>query len=60
MAVNVYQLGRLHYVLSFVSWADCGKLQDTPSAEWTAFMGDFQSNPAGKIVQTFLARQLPQ
>jgi hypothetical protein len=60
IAVNVDQLGRLHYVMSFDSWADWGKLQDTPSAEWTAFMGDFQSNPAGKIVQTFLARQLPQ
>ena len=60
IAVNVDQLGRLHYVMSFDSWADWGKLQDTPSAEWTAFMGDFQSNPASKIVQTFLARQLPQ
>ena len=60
IAVNVDQLSRLHYVMSFDSWADWGKLQDAPSAEWTAFMGDFQSNPAGKIVQTFLARQLPQ
>jgi len=60
IAVNVDQLGRLHYVMSFDSWADWGKLQDAPSAKWTAFMGDFQSNPAGEIVQTFLARQLPQ
>ena len=60
IAVNVDQLGRLHYVMSFDNWADWGKLQDAPSAKWTAFMSDFQSDPTGKIVQTFLARQLPQ
>ena len=60
IAINVDQLGRLHYVMSFDSWADWGKLQDTPSPKWTAFMGKFQANPPGKVVQTFLARQLPQ
>ena len=60
IAVNVDQLGRLHYVMSFDNWADWGKLQDAPSAKWTAFMSDFQSDPTGKIVQTFLAKQLPQ
>ena len=60
IAVNVDQLGRLHYVMSFDSWADWGKLQDAPSAKWTAFMGEFQANPPGKVVQTFLARQLPR
>ena len=60
VAINLDQKGRLHYVMSFDNWADWGKLQDAPSAKWTAFMSDFQSDPTGKIVQTFLARQLPQ
>ena len=60
IAVNVDQLGRMHYVMSFDSWSAWGKFQDAPTAEWAAFMGGFQADPPGKIVQTFMANELPQ
>lgn len=60
ISIGLDQLGRVHYVMSFDSWTDWGKFQDTPSAEWAEFMGGFRANPPGEIVQTFMASQVPQ
>ena len=59
IAINVDQLGRLHYVMSFDSWADWGKLQDAPSTKWTDFVGN-SSESARQGRTNILARQLPR
>jgi hypothetical protein len=59
IAINIDQLGRMHYVMSFDSWSQWGKFQDNPSAEWTTFWTSFQDNPPGKIIETYMANQIP-
>jgi hypothetical protein len=59
IAINADQLGRMHYVMSFDSWSQWGKFQDNPSAAWTVFWTSFQDNPPGKVIQTYMANQIP-
>ena len=59
IAINMDQLGRMHYVMSFDSWSQWGEFQDNPSAAWTVFWKSFQDNPPGKVIQTYMANQIP-
>ena len=60
VAVNTDQLGRVHYVMAFDSWEEWGAFQDSPSVSSAALMAEFQQNPSGKVVQTYMARSLMQ
>ncbi len=59
IAINMDQLGHMHYVMSFDSWVDWGKFQDNPTSEWSAFWASFLENPPGKVIDTYMARQIP-
>ena len=59
VAINMDQLGRMHYVMSFDSWSQWGKFQDNPSTAWTTFWASFQDNPPGKVIETYMANQIP-
>lgn len=59
VAINLDQKGRLHYVMSFDNWQQWGAFQDNPSKAWQSFFSEFNADPAGKVVQTYMARQVP-
>lgn len=59
VGINVDQVGNMHYVMSFESWAAWGAFRDNRSAEWTAFNAAYLSDPSGKLVTNYLARRLP-
>jgi hypothetical protein len=52
VSVNVDQLNRMHYVMSFANWDAWAKFQDgTPSEEWTNWWAESQKDPAGRLVK---------
>lgn len=54
VGINIDQMGRLHYLMSFDTWADWAKFQDTGSSdELTTFFAEFYSNPPGKLVEVY-------
>jgi len=59
IAINMDQLGRMHYVMSFDNWSQWGKFQDNPTSDWTTFWASFQENPPGKVIDTYMASQAP-
>ena len=59
IAINMDQLGRMHYVMSFDDWSQWGKFQDNPTSEWATFWASFQENPPGKVIDTYMSSQVP-
>lgn len=59
VAINMDQLGRMHYVMSFDSGSQWGEFQDNPSTAWTTFWASLQDNPPGKVIETYMANQIP-
>lgn len=54
VSVNVDQMNRVHYVMSFDNWDAWAKFQDgTPSEEWTNWWAEAQKNPAGRLVKVY-------
>jgi hypothetical protein len=58
VGVNVDQMGRVHYVLTFENWAAWGKFQDTPNPDVEATMARFGRDSSAALTQTYLASQL--
>ncbi|MEQ9005135.1 MAG: hypothetical protein RIE74_16360 [Pseudomonadales bacterium] len=58
VAINVDQLGRLHYVASFESWADWAKFQDTPNPDFEAMMTRFSKDPSATLTKVYTAQRL--
>ena len=59
VAINMDQLGRMHYVMSFENWSEWGKFQDNPTSDWANFWSAFLENPPGKVIETYMASQIP-
>ena len=54
VGINTDQMGRLHYLMSFDTWADWARFQDAaPSDEVASFFAEFYSNPPAKLVDVF-------
>jgi hypothetical protein len=60
VGINVDQLGRMHYVLSFDSWDAWAKFQSASAAskEWTDYIGAFNANPSAELVKIYMANQV--
>lgn len=58
VAINMDQLGRMHYVVSFESWEAWGKFQDTPNEEFDRFMSEASQDPTGRLVNVYTAESL--
>ena len=55
VAINIDQLQRLHYVMSYDGWDDWAKMQDTPNPEFQAFMQKQGEDPNAKLVKVYTA-----
>ena len=54
VGINTDQMGRLHYLMSFDSWADWARFQDAdPSDEVASFFAEFYSNPPAKLIDVY-------
>ena len=54
VGINVDQMGRVHYLMSFDTWGDWAKFQDAdPTDEVSDFFAEFYSNPPGKLVEVY-------
>ena len=54
VGINVDQMGRVHYLMSFDTWGDWAKFQDAdPTVEVSEFFAKFYSNPPGKLVEVY-------
>jgi len=54
VSVNVDQMNRVHYVMSFENWDAWAKFRDgTPSEEWTSWWAEAQKNRAGQLVKVY-------
>jgi len=54
VGINLDQMGRMHYLMSFDTWADWARFQDAgPSDEVASFFAEFNSNPPAKLVDVF-------
>ena len=54
VGINLDQMGRMHYLMSFDTWADWARFQDAgPSDEVASFFAEFDSNPPAKLVDVF-------
>jgi hypothetical protein len=54
VGINVDQMGRVHYLMSFDTWGDWAKFQDAdPTEEVSDFFAEFYSNPPGKLVEVY-------
>lgn len=54
VGINMDQMGRLHYLMSFDTWAEWAKFQDTGSSdEVSTFFAEFYSNPSAKLVEVY-------
>jgi hypothetical protein len=49
----------MHYVMSFDNWSQWGKFQDNPTSDWETFWTSFQEDPPGKVIDTYMASQVP-
>ncbi len=58
VAINVDQLGRMHYVMSFESWEAWGNFQDTPIEDFQKFMAQASQDPTGTLVNVYTAESL--
>ena len=58
VSINIDQLQKLHYVLSYDSWDDWAKMQDTPNPEFQAFMKKQGEDPKGKLVKVYTAESM--
>ena len=58
VSINIDQLRKLHYVMSYDSWDDWGKMQDTPNPDFQAFMKKQGEDPKGKLVKVSTATSM--
>ena len=58
VAINIDQMQRMHYVMSFDSWDDWAKVQDTPNEEFADFLDRQSKNPTGELVTVYTATNL--
>lgn len=58
VSINIDQLQKLHYVMSYDSWDAWAKMQDTPNPEFQAFMKKQGENPNGKLVKVYTATSM--
>ena len=56
--IHFDQMQNMHYVMNFDSWADWAKTQDTPNADFQAFMQRQGVNPNSQLVKVYTARNL--
>ena len=58
IAINVDQLNRMHFIVSFDSWEAWAKFSDTPNEEFQQFMATQGQNPNGTLSKVYLAESL--
>ena len=58
VAINIDQLQRLHYVMSYDGWNAWAKMQDTPNPEFQAFMQKQGEDPNAKLVKVYTANSM--
>ena len=58
VAVLVDQMGLMHYVVSFDSWAEWAKFADTPNPEFQEFMRRAAEDPKGELVKVYRGSNL--
>ena len=58
VSINVDQLQKLHYVMSYDSWDDWAKMQDMPNPEFQAFMKKQGDDPKAKLVKVYTATSM--
>jgi len=58
VSINIDQLRKLHYVMSYDSWDDWAKMQDTPNPDFQAFMKKQGEDPKGKLVKVYTATSM--
>ena len=58
VAINIDQLRRLHYVMSYDSWDAWARMQDTPNPEFQAFMQKQGEDPNAKLVKVYTASSM--
>jgi hypothetical protein len=56
--IHVDQMQNMHYALNFDSWADWAKMQDTPNAEFQAFMQRQGADPTAQLIKVYTANNL--
>ena len=56
--VLIDQLNRLHYLMTWDSWDDWGKFQDTPNPEFAAWFAEMSKDAPGELVQVYTATSL--
>ncbi|MGI9326618.1 MAG: hypothetical protein ACR2PZ_15470 [Pseudomonadales bacterium] len=56
VSINIDQMNRMHYVMSYANWEDWAKFQDgTPSEEWNNYWAEASKDPAGKLIKVYTA-----
>ena len=58
VSINLDQMNRVHYVMSFESLEAWARFQDTPNEEWASWWAEAQKNPAGNLVKVYTATQM--
>jgi hypothetical protein len=58
IAINVDQLNRMHFIVSFDNWDAWAKFSDTPNEEFQQFMATQGENPNGILVKVYLAESI--
>jgi len=58
VAINVDQLNRMHFIISFDTWEAWAKFSDTPNEEFQQFMATQGENPNGILIKSYLAESL--
>lgn len=58
VSINIDQLQKLHYVMSYESWDDWAKMQDTPNPEFQAFMKKQGEDPKGQLIKVYTASSM--
>lgn len=58
IAINVDQLNRMHFIISFDTWDAWAKFSDTPNEEFQEFMATQGQNPNGILTKVYLAESL--
>ena len=56
--IMVDQSQNLHYVMNFADWEAWAKVQDTPSAEFQAFMQEQSKDPVAEVMKVYIANSL--
>lgn len=55
VTIHADQMQNMHYVMSYESWEDWAKFQDSPHPEFQAFMQELSKNPSGRMIEVYTA-----